>query len=135
MPLYEMFCIAVHNQRSPTNLRQLVDTLTNTVHRSGGVVRKIQNLGLGLTLPERMRAHQQYHTHGDHFALHFDVSPLVLRTINETMRRDPMVIRWTILKKGEKVADLGILNETSIRSVPVPRDELVYQAPFRYRRS
>jgi ribosomal protein S6 len=31
----------------------------------------------------------------------FDTSPLLLKRLNAAMRRDPQVIRWTFLKKGD----------------------------------
>ncbi|KAK4689521.1 hypothetical protein P7C73_g591, partial [Tremellales sp. Uapishka_1] len=86
MPLYELFCIASHNPASPVspslprwlsltypelisslqaNLRQLIDSLARQVHTSGGVVRNLQNLGAGKTLPQRMRRNQQYHERGE----------------------------------------------------------------------
>jgi small subunit ribosomal protein S6 len=33
----------------------------------------------------------------------FDTSPVVLKRINETLRRDPMVVRWMLTKKGAAV--------------------------------
>ncbi|GFZ49492.1 hypothetical protein JCM24511_07612 [Saitozyma sp. JCM 24511] len=107
MPLYELFCIASHNPASPANLRQLIDGLARQVHSSGGVVRDLKNLGIGLTLPTRMRANQQYHDRGDHFTMSFDTSPVVLKRLGETLRADPLVVRWTVLKKGEKLSELN----------------------------
>ena len=77
MPLYQLFCIAIHNPTSPVSpshyscidvqayLRQLVDGLARQVHTAGGVVREMRNLGVAKALPERMRANQEYHTHGE----------------------------------------------------------------------
>lgn len=47
------------------NLRQLIDGIARQIHSSGGVVRDMKSLGVGLTLPMRMRANQQYHTRGE----------------------------------------------------------------------
>jgi small subunit ribosomal protein S6 len=30
----------------------------------------------------------------------FDTSPVVLNRINDSLRQDPMVIRWMLMKKG-----------------------------------
>jgi hypothetical protein len=35
-----------------------------------------------------------------HFTVTFDTSPPVLARLNETLRSDPGIIRWTMLKKG-----------------------------------
>ncbi|WWD19030.1 ribosomal protein S6 [Kwoniella shandongensis] len=107
MPMYELFCIAVHNPQSSVNLRSLINSLSNQVHTSGGVVRDLKNLGINLTLPQRIRRMRQYHSRGDHFTMTFDTSPIVLRRLDETLRRDPSIIRWTVLKKAEKVKDLA----------------------------
>ena len=38
-----------------------------------------------------------------HFAMRFDLSPPALKDLQETLRADPGVVRWTVLKKGEAV--------------------------------
>ena len=38
--------------------------------------------------------------------MHFDTSPRTLRSLNTIMRSDPRVIRWTMLKLGEKIEDV-----------------------------
>lgn len=38
--------------------------------------------------------------------MHFDTSPRTLRSLNSILRRDPRVIRWTMLKMGEKIEDV-----------------------------
>ncbi|KAL1411319.1 hypothetical protein Q8F55_002270 [Vanrija albida] len=107
MPLYELFCIASHNPVSPANVRQLIQGIATTVHNSGGVVRNLNALGAGLTLPVRMRRHQQYHDRGDHFTLTFDASPPVVTRLNESLRRDPLVVRWMLTRKGDKISTLN----------------------------
>lgn len=39
--------------------------------------------------------------------MHFDTAPRTLRSLNSIMRRDPRVIRWTVLKLATKVEDLA----------------------------
>ncbi|WVO17786.1 ribosomal protein S6 [Cryptococcus depauperatus] len=107
MPLYELFCIAVHNPVSSVNLRGIVNNVSTQVHQSGGVVRDLKNLGLNLTLPQRMWRMRQFYTKGDHFTMAFDSSPVVLKRINETLRNDPSIIRWTVLKRASKLKDLA----------------------------
>lgn len=36
-----------------------------------------------------------------HFTMLFDTSPPVLKRLEGTLRADPLVVRWTTLKKGE----------------------------------
>lgn len=41
-----------------------------------------------------------------YWTMHFDTSPRTLRSLNSIMRSDPRVIRWTMLKLGEKVEEV-----------------------------
>jgi hypothetical protein len=34
------------------------------------------------------------------FLLTFDTNPIILNRVKETLRADPLVVRWTVLKKG-----------------------------------
>lgn len=47
------------------NLRGLIQNIARKVHLQGGVVREVRGLGIGLTLPERMRRNQQIHDIGE----------------------------------------------------------------------
>lgn len=38
--------------------------------------------------------------------MHFDTSPRTLATLNERLRTDPRVVRWTMLKLGERLEDV-----------------------------
>ena len=42
-----------------------------------------------------------------YWTLHFDASPRTLRSLNGIMRRDPRVLRWTVLKLADKVEDIS----------------------------
>ncbi len=42
-----------------------------------------------------------------YWTLHFDASPHTLRSLNGIMRRDPRVLRWTVLKLADKLEDLA----------------------------
>lgn len=50
-----------------------------------------------------------------YWTLHFDSAPRTLRSLNSIMRRDPRVIRWTILKLGDKVEDIGKEGQKMLR--------------------
>ncbi|KAG7529409.1 hypothetical protein FFLO_05681 [Filobasidium floriforme] len=115
MPLYELVCIAAHVPPPNRELHQLITNLSSRVMRTGGVVRDIRNLG-SRTLPMRMRRHQQYYTEGDHFSMLFDTSPPVLATLNESLKNDPGVIRWTMLRKGTTIKDLVPKGEFTVKS-------------------
>jgi small subunit ribosomal protein S6 len=50
-----------------------------------------------------------------YWTLHFDTSPRTVHSLNGLMRRDPRVIRWTILKLGEKPEDIATIHEKTAR--------------------
>ncbi|KIR58880.1 ribosomal protein S6 [Cryptococcus bacillisporus CA1873] len=133
MPLYELFCIAVHNPVSSVrvdtfsvNLRGIVNIVSTQVHQSGGVVRDLKNLGINMTLPQRIRRMRQYYSTGDHFTMTFDTSPIVLKRIHETLRSDPSIIKWTVLKRADKVKDLAGPRHPSIDFQEIGASESQY---------
>ncbi|KAG6886156.1 hypothetical protein C0993_000674 [Termitomyces sp. T159_Od127] len=105
MPFYQMLCIATHVNEY-RHIKELVRQTATHVLKEGGVVREIKYLG-ALSLPQRMRRHKAVHSVGDYWTLHFDTAPRTLRSLNAIMRRDPRVIRWTVLKLAEKVEDVA----------------------------
>jgi ribosomal protein S6 len=42
-----------------------------------------------------------------YWTLHFDASPRTVRSLNRIMRRDPRVIRWTVLKLADNLEALA----------------------------
>lgn len=47
------------------NLRGIVNIVSTQVHQSGGVVRDLKNLGINMTLPQRIRRMRQYYSTGE----------------------------------------------------------------------
>ncbi|KAG7439994.1 uncharacterized protein BT62DRAFT_957411 [Guyanagaster necrorhizus] len=105
MPLYEMVCIAAHNQEY-ARIKALVSLTASHIMNAGGVVRKIESWGTHV-LPHRMHRHSVTHKLGDYWSLHFDTSPRTLRSLNRVLRQDPLVVRWTILRQGQKIEDVA----------------------------
>ncbi|KIM40178.1 hypothetical protein M413DRAFT_173222 [Hebeloma cylindrosporum] len=106
MPLYEMLCITTHVPKYQ-HIRELVRQSSMHVMNSGGVVRRINSWGTR-TLPQRMKRHGTLQSIGDYWTLHFDASPRTLKSLNGIMRRDPRVLRWTVLKLADKVEDISL---------------------------
>jgi len=104
MPFYQMVCIAAHYSEYK-HIKELVELAAKHVINNGGVVRRLNSLGT-LSLPQRMRRHQQYHQIGDYWTMHFDASPRSMRGLDRIMRADARVVRWTMLKLGDKVQDV-----------------------------
>ncbi|KAF8161175.1 ribosomal protein S6 [Crassisporium funariophilum] len=105
MPLYEMLCISPHIKQYQ-HIRELVRQSAMHVMNSGGVVRKINSWGTR-TLPQRMKRTAGPQRLGDYWTLHFDASPATLRSLNGIMRRDPRVLRWTVLKLADELEELA----------------------------
>ncbi|KAJ3516435.1 hypothetical protein NLJ89_g1136 [Agrocybe chaxingu] len=105
MPLYEMLCITTHvPQYQP--IRELVRQSAMHVMNAGGVVRNLNSWGTR-TLPQRMKRHGRPQEVGDYWTMHFDANPTTLKSLNGLMRRDPRVLRWTVLKLADKVEDMA----------------------------
>ncbi|KAF8580447.1 hypothetical protein K439DRAFT_1356839 [Ramaria rubella] len=112
MPLYELLCITTH-LKEYRHIKELVKTCATHVMDSGGVVRSLNNWGTRV-LPNRMHRHQQWHTIGDYWTMHFDTSPRVLHALNRRLRKDPRVIRWTMTKLGERIEVIAEPTEQTI---------------------
>ncbi|KAJ7770132.1 hypothetical protein DFH07DRAFT_266167 [Mycena maculata] len=105
MPIYQMVCIAAHFPEYK-HIHGLVSQSATHIMDAGGVVRKIDSWGTRI-LPQRMRRHGNYHEIGDYWTMHFDTAPRTLLTLNSIMRRDPRVIRWTVLKLASRPEDIA----------------------------
>ncbi|KAF8893953.1 ribosomal protein S6 [Infundibulicybe gibba] len=123
MPLYQMLCITTHYPQF-THIKELVRQSATHVMNAGGVVRSINSWGT-LTLPQRMKRHGPYESVGDYWTLHFDTSPRTLKSLNSIMRRDPRVLRWTVLKLGEKVEDIAKEGQKSLKGNSLRASDLI----------
>ncbi|TFK20770.1 hypothetical protein FA15DRAFT_646540 [Coprinopsis marcescibilis] len=119
MPLYQMFCITKHFKEYK-HIRELIRQSATHVMNSGGVVRKIESWGTK-TLPQRMKRQGPYVNEGDYWSLYFDTSPKTLRSLNGIMRRDPRVLRWTVLKLADKVEDISKQGERLLEQTNDPK--------------
>ncbi|ETW80349.1 hypothetical protein HETIRDRAFT_243963, partial [Heterobasidion irregulare TC 32-1] len=109
MPFYQMLCIAAHNPQYG-HIKELVRQSAKHVLDQGGVVRGLKYWGTQ-TLPQRMRSHKFYHNYGDYWTMHFDASPESQKALRSVLRKDPRVIRATVLKMGEKIEDVATKKE------------------------
>ncbi|KAI0940444.1 hypothetical protein AcW1_003638 [Taiwanofungus camphoratus] len=99
-----MVCIAAHYPEYK-HIKGLVQLAATHVMQGGGVVRRLKSWGT-LSLPQRMRRHKLYHNVGDYWTMHFDAAPRTLNELSALMRRDPRVVRWTMLKLGDRAEDV-----------------------------
>jgi len=117
MPLYELLCISRH-VKDYKNIKDLVTDCAKHVMNAGGVVRSIESWGTR-QLPQRLHRHQQWHIMGDYWTMHFDTNPRVLHTMNKRLKVDPMVLRWTMTKLGEKPEETLKAGEKTIDYIKV----------------
>lgn len=72
MVLYELICIT-RRQLNNSTLKEIARTAGATVINNGGVIRKIQNLGLK-TLPKPIKKYQDTHLEANYFLMCFDTN-------------------------------------------------------------
>ena len=129
--MLKLFCIhtlSYHLGLPQRQIKGLVRLAATHILNNGGVVRGIQYLGTE-TLPQRMRSHGANRDHGEcvlsflfchlqrlilkrfplvsYWTMHFDASPEKQKSLNKLLRKDPRVIRATVLKMGERVEDVA----------------------------
>ncbi|KAN0091248.1 hypothetical protein V8E55_004814 [Tylopilus felleus] len=112
MPFYKMLCISAHF-REYKHIKDLVTMAARHVMDHGGVVRNIEHWGTQ-TLPQVMRRHKKSQTIGNYWTMYFDASPGTLNSLALKLRRDPRVIRWTMLKQGDKAQDIVLPREKTV---------------------
>lgn len=56
--------------------------------------------------------------------MHFDTSPRTLKSLNAIMRSDPRVIRWTMLKLGERIEDVVKPMESTTNRILEPASKV-----------
>ena len=117
-------------------IKSLVRLAATHILNNGGVVRNIQYWGTE-TLPQRMRSHGTNHEHGEYvsfsypiyrpifellplsyWTMHFDASPEKQKGLNKLLRKDPRVIRATVLKMGDRIENVAWKYPKTIISAP-----------------
>lgn len=69
-------------------------------------MRGVTNWGV-FQLPKPFRKHQVTHYTGHHFLLRFDASPRTQHSLRRTMGLDPRLIRYSVVKLGDKLEDIA----------------------------
>ncbi|KAK7620047.1 ribosomal protein S6 [Phyllosticta citricarpa] len=102
--LYEM--IGIVRPGKLNEVKEIAKSAGTIILNSGGVVRGVTNWGV-FQLPRPTRKHQMTHTSGHHFILRFDASSYAQHQLRRTMSLDPRLIRYTMVKLGDKLADIA----------------------------
>ncbi|EER30809.1 mitochondrial 40S ribosomal protein MRP17 [Candida tropicalis MYA-3404] len=96
---YELFAIA--RITDPLNVSREASKIASTVGKlilnNRGVIRDISSLG-ARPLPKIISKEQERHFQGYHFIMGFDCSPNVQTQLLRTLRRDPRILRSSIMK-------------------------------------
>ncbi|KAI5284042.1 hypothetical protein KEM54_001627, partial [Ascosphaera aggregata] len=98
--LYEL--IAVVRPGSLAETKAIATTIGQTVLRGGGVIRGYTNWGV-FKLPKPVTKHQSRQNDGHHFIVRFDSSAAVQKQIRNTLSLDPRMIRFGVVKLGERL--------------------------------
>jgi len=106
MPLYNITAIA--RAGSPqAEVHSLLTKLSKIVLERGGVVAGINNWGVQ-DLAYRMKARQEFHTHGRFMQIKLVSSPDALKELERNMKLDDRLLRWMVIKqKNTSIASLG----------------------------
>lgn len=105
MVLYELLCITKIDL-NVKSLHELVKTSGSTIINKGGIIREFKNWG-NLILPKKIKKHQQIHYKGHHWTMLFDSNPHTQLEINKILKLDPRVIRYSIVKLGNKFTEIS----------------------------
>ncbi|KAL0263588.1 hypothetical protein SLS55_002569 [Diplodia seriata] len=101
--LYEL--IGIVRPGKVHEVKEIAKTAGSIILNSGGVVRGVTNWGV-FQLPKPFRKHQVTHYTGHHFLLRFDASPRSQHALRRTMGLDPRLIRYSVVKLGDKLEDI-----------------------------
>ncbi|KAL5342326.1 ribosomal protein S6 [Aspergillus crustosus] len=109
--LYEL--IAIVRPGSSNEVREIARNAGIQVLRSGGVVRGYTNWGV-YSLTKTMTRHQARYTHGHHFIMRFDAAGPVQTAVRRTLSLDPRMIRFAVVKLGDKLEDVKDISGTVV---------------------
>ncbi|XP_012250931.2 probable 28S ribosomal protein S6, mitochondrial [Athalia rosae] len=96
MPTYEL-TVLLRTMTRP----EITSTLKRTadsIFSSGGVIRKIDSLGL-LKTPYKISSHGAVHREANYFLIYFDASPSSILNLGEGFSRDIDIVRQRIYKQ------------------------------------
>ncbi|KAF1921404.1 37S ribosomal protein Mrp17 [Ampelomyces quisqualis] len=102
--LYEL--IGVVRPGRLSEVKEIAKTAGSIILAQRGVVRGYTNWGTFL-LPKPAKKLQSTHHYGHHFIMRFDASANAQHLLRRTMSLDPRLIRYSVVKMGEKFEDIA----------------------------
>uniref|UniRef100_A0A6S8YXD6 Ribosomal protein S6 n=1 Tax=Ditylum brightwellii TaxID=49249 RepID=A0A6S8YXD6_9STRA len=115
MVFYECVLTA-KNTASFASLTNTVKSISSIVVESGGIVRTVQNHGIR-NLPHRFKARypdkegNRYYKEGRFISVWYDASPRTLNQVENEIRLDDQILRYTHLKARNKLWYINNPNE------------------------
>ena len=96
---YELFAITrIHDPVAMNKeATKVASTIGKLILNNRGLVRNITSLG-PRSLPKIMTKDREQHFQGFHFVMGFDSSSAVQQELFRTLRRDPRILRCSIIK-------------------------------------
>ncbi|KAK2739817.1 hypothetical protein FQN55_009138 [Onygenales sp. PD_40] len=101
--LYEL--IAVVRPGSLHEVKEIARMTGLQILYSGGVIRGITNWG-PFRLPKPVTKHQTKYSTGHHFIMRFDSSSQVQNSVLRTLKLDPRMVRFSVVKLGDKLEEI-----------------------------
>ncbi|SCW04455.1 LAFE_0H13894g1_1 [Lachancea fermentati] len=101
--LYELVSVVrvINPLSANSEAKELATTIGKLIIQNRGVIRRIIPMGNKL-LPKIVKKDQEQHFQGYHFLMMFDASAAVQSEILRTLKRDPRVIRSSIVRMNNK---------------------------------
>ncbi|KAM0792054.1 hypothetical protein ACM66B_004761 [Microbotryomycetes sp. NB124-2] len=100
MPLYELVCVAAHADKLAP-IRSLTTTASSLIVKNGGVLRTFDYWGKRqLPQPFYRGQDEPKALNGHYWTMRFDANPPTVAALNDRLRLDPRVMRYTVLKIG-----------------------------------
>lgn len=84
---------------------RIASIVGSQVLHSGGVVRGITNWG-PFRLPKPVTRHQSRYHQGHYFIVRFDSSSKTQESVQRTLKLDPRMIRFSVVKMGSKLEEI-----------------------------
>ncbi|TPX67703.1 hypothetical protein SpCBS45565_g03599 [Spizellomyces sp. 'palustris'] len=98
---------AAPEKKPLTSTQKLIKESALQILDRKGVVKGFELTDADKTLPYRMKRHQEIFDSGDYFVMQFYSSPQSMRALSRSLRYDQRVIRHTMIKVGESLAELS----------------------------
>ncbi|KAL9048899.1 MAG: hypothetical protein Q9162_007491 [Coniocarpon cinnabarinum] len=102
--LYEL--VAVVRPGRINEIKEIASTAGRLVLSRNGVVRGVTNWGTFL-LPKPLRRYQTMHHTGHYFVMRFDSSVQTQHDVQRTLKLDPRLLRYGIVKMGKTLQDIA----------------------------